>query len=218
MLEKYPDLAETERNIYKIQANYESQYRICTREHDAASQLTGFSPFSYSQQSEQDQDHNHNHNKKKSKIKSKIKTKKRNKTKRKGSGQRKRGRPRKKKYDSGDEDYYGEEEEESEIESENENEIENEIEFEGLEEEEMRDSDHESNKWCVCQQPSSGDMIKCDNVLCETQWFHWKCMRIMKVPKDKWYCKACRKYPTKSNLLHAKFDKTKTKKKKKRRR
>eukprot|EP00486_Rosalina_sp_Unknown_P002765 CAMPEP_0201577782 /NCGR_PEP_ID=MMETSP0190_2-20130828/24297_1 /ASSEMBLY_ACC=CAM_ASM_000263 /TAXON_ID=37353 /ORGANISM="Rosalina sp." /LENGTH=154 /DNA_ID=CAMNT_0048010169 /DNA_START=72 /DNA_END=532 /DNA_ORIENTATION=- len=44
MLAKYPDLAETEETIYKIQANYESQYRIPSNNDDAASQMTQFSP------------------------------------------------------------------------------------------------------------------------------------------------------------------------------
>eukprot|EP01083_Nonionella_stella_P059576 155886_1 len=69
------------------------------------------------------------------------------------------------------------------------------------------DSDHEDNKWCVCEQASNGKMIECDNNLCLIQWFHWRCVRILKEPKDKWFCKACRKYPTKSNLLHPKFTK-----------
>lgn len=228
MLEKYPDLAETELNIYQIQANYESQYRISVNNEDTASQM-GFSPgFNHLSQNsvdtEDEDEGNHNHNKRtRSKIKRRTKTKTRTKRK------RKRGRPKKKRtrYED-DEDYYEAEVEdfESEQESENENESmdmsqsqdddDEESEFEETEEDEIRDSDHESNKWCVCQKPSLGDMIKCDNTLCSIQWFHWKCMRIMKIPKDKWYCKSCRKYPTKSNLLHAKF--VKSKKKKKRRR
>ena len=76
----------------------------------------------------------------------------------------------------------------------------------------LRDSDDEANRWCLCQQPSIGKMIKCDNRLCGIQWFHWKCVRIAKVPTNKWFCKSCRKYPTKSNLLHPKFIDRKNKK------
>ena len=49
-------------------------------------------------------------------------------------------------------------------------------------------------KWCLCNQKHewiSGKMIKCDNNKCKIQWFHYKCVNILKRPKKIWYCNDC---------------------------
>ena len=46
--------------------------------------------------------------------------------------------------------------------------------------------------WCVCNKPADGDMIGCDNSECKTEWFHFECVKIRKVPKGDWFCKDCR--------------------------
>nr|POE72271.1 chromatin modification-related protein yng2 [Quercus suber] len=47
--------------------------------------------------------------------------------------------------------------------------------------------------YCYCQSASAGDMIACDNVDCQTQWFHFRCAGISSAPPkgEKWYCKDC---------------------------
>merc|ERR1712228_269565 len=64
---------------------------------------------------------------------------------------------------------------------------------------------------CTCKKVLSEEKrIKCDNSLCAVQWYHWKCARISNKPSYEWYCKQCRKYWTKSNILHPKFQGRKT--------
>lgn len=50
-----------------------------------------------------------------------------------------------------------------------------------------------SRLWCYCNEPSFGDMVKCDNDKCTIQWFHFDCLKIRCPPKGKWYCPSCRK-------------------------
>eukprot|EP00892_Ulva_mutabilis_P001814 jgi/Ulvmu1/11633/UM008_0037.1 len=46
-------------------------------------------------------------------------------------------------------------------------------------------------KYCICNQPSQGDMIGCDNPACTREWFHNICVGIQ-TPPEKWYCPDCR--------------------------
>ncbi|TPP57843.1 Inhibitor of growth protein [Fasciola gigantica] len=46
--------------------------------------------------------------------------------------------------------------------------------------------------YCLCRRTSFGDMIACDNKLCEVEWFHFACVDIRIQPKGKWYCPVCR--------------------------
>lgn len=58
----------------------------------------------------------------------------------------------------------------------------------------------EPEKFCFCKQPSSGDMIACDNEKCPNgEWFHYKCVGLLsrvealKYAKQKWFCStSCR--------------------------
>lgn len=46
-------------------------------------------------------------------------------------------------------------------------------------------------KYCICNQPSQGDMIGCDNPACTREWFHNICVGIQ-TPPEKWFCPECR--------------------------
>ncbi len=37
------------------------------------------------------------------------------------------------------------------------------------------DSGGDDKKYCICQQPSYGDMVGCDNEKCPYEWFHFSC-------------------------------------------
>ena len=37
------------------------------------------------------------------------------------------------------------------------------------------------------------DLIGCDDKNCQIKWFHSKCLRIIKLPKGRWFCPECRK-------------------------
>ena len=50
------------------------------------------------------------------------------------------------------------------------------------------DGDDESTQWCYCNEPSSGEMILCNNKVCTIKWFHFTCLRIQQAQKGKWYC------------------------------
>lgn len=47
----------------------------------------------------------------------------------------------------------------------------------------------QDDKYCYCQQPEYGDMIRCDGKHCTRQWFHFQCVNLKRAPKSrKWYC------------------------------
>lgn len=52
--------------------------------------------------------------------------------------------------------------------------------------------DPDEPTYCVCDQVSYGEMIGCDNDLCEKEWFHFNCVNLNMKPKGKWYCPTCR--------------------------
>jgi len=47
--------------------------------------------------------------------------------------------------------------------------------------------------FCLCRQVSYGQMIGCDNELCQYEWFHFHCVGIKVQLKgnEKWYCAVC---------------------------
>lgn len=47
-------------------------------------------------------------------------------------------------------------------------------------------------RYCICNQVSYGSMIACDNKLCPYEWFHFRCVGIIRPPKGKWYCPLCK--------------------------
>ena len=48
--------------------------------------------------------------------------------------------------------------------------------------------------YCYCGGPEDfDDMIGCDDEMCKLQWFHLKCLKMLRVPKGKWFCPECRK-------------------------
>ncbi|THV08083.1 hypothetical protein K435DRAFT_959532 [Dendrothele bispora CBS 962.96] len=50
-----------------------------------------------------------------------------------------------------------------------------------------------AQKFCFCQQGSSGNMIACDNSKCKYEWFHWSCVGLKEAPPEEvaWYCPEC---------------------------
>ena len=46
--------------------------------------------------------------------------------------------------------------------------------------------------WCICAQPEYGKMIKCDNINCKTEWFHYPCVNVKRKPTRKWMCPSCK--------------------------
>ncbi|KAK8800756.1 hypothetical protein WA158_000081 [Blastocystis sp. Blastoise] len=47
-------------------------------------------------------------------------------------------------------------------------------------------------EYCICHQPSYGDMIQCDNPKCLYKWFHFSCVGLTESPEGTWYCPQCR--------------------------
>lgn len=45
--------------------------------------------------------------------------------------------------------------------------------------------------FCICKQPSYGEMIGCDNPNCKIEWFHLNCVQLSSPPEGKWYCSQC---------------------------
>ncbi|RKP00691.1 hypothetical protein CXG81DRAFT_816, partial [Caulochytrium protostelioides] len=45
--------------------------------------------------------------------------------------------------------------------------------------------------YCICQQPSHGRMIGCDNPTCAAAWFHFACAGMTAMPEGPWYCTEC---------------------------
>lgn len=54
------------------------------------------------------------------------------------------------------------------------------------------DDEDDTTPYCHCQQPSSGNMVACDNPDCTYQWFHWSCVGLNKEPVGDWFCPTCR--------------------------
>ncbi|KAG2435843.1 hypothetical protein HXX76_007038 [Chlamydomonas incerta] len=46
--------------------------------------------------------------------------------------------------------------------------------------------------YCICNKPSAGQMVGCDNPECTIEWFHFECVGLTEEPKGKWYCPVCR--------------------------
>ena len=56
-------------------------------------------------------------------------------------------------------------------------------------------SNEEGSKtlYCICRKPESGQMVACDNLNCNSpdEWYHFKCVRLKRIPRGKWYCSHC---------------------------
>lgn len=50
------------------------------------------------------------------------------------------------------------------------------------------------NPYCLCKKDQMDAMIACDNAKCPTEWYHYRCVGLTKLPKDdeKWYCPTCK--------------------------
>ena len=63
----------------------------------------------------------------------------------------------------------------------------------GDEEFDEEEGDGDGDVFCVCNQPSSGEMVACDNPTCKIEWFHFICVGLKKKPTSTWYCPECTK-------------------------
>ena len=62
-------------------------------------------------------------------------------------------------------------------------------------EDDEEEGEEDNTLYCFCQRASFGEMIGCDNVNCEYQWFHYGCVGIREQPSGEWLCPSCRKLP-----------------------
>lgn len=56
-----------------------------------------------------------------------------------------------------------------------------------------RVEDEEDEVYCICQSPSYGEMVACDNPKCKYEWFHYGCVGLTRAPRGVWLCPRCRK-------------------------
>ncbi|CAI4231682.1 unnamed protein product [Auanema sp. JU1783] len=62
-----------------------------------------------------------------------------------------------------------------------------------LEREKLRKKEDDEDKWCICGDISSGEMIQCDGSECAISWFHFDCMGLTCAPAGAWFCPTCAK-------------------------
>merc|ERR1739848_121111 len=46
--------------------------------------------------------------------------------------------------------------------------------------------------WCFCNQRASGQVIACDNLDCDIEWFHFVCVGLAIKPLGRWFCPRCK--------------------------
>ena len=61
--------------------------------------------------------------------------------------------------------------------------------------------------YCYCRGPEEGSMIGYDNPDCKIEWFHVSCLKLISIPKGKWYCHNCHKLLKSLNGKGKKIDK-----------
>ena len=49
----------------------------------------------------------------------------------------------------------------------------------------------ENKIYCTCMNKARGNMIRCNNETCEIGWYHFKCVGLLKAPKQTWTCSRC---------------------------
>ncbi|OAX42088.1 hypothetical protein K503DRAFT_734318 [Rhizopogon vinicolor AM-OR11-026] len=54
------------------------------------------------------------------------------------------------------------------------------------------DGEGDDRTYCFCDGISYGEMIACDDVNCEREWFHLACIGLTVPPDGTWFCDACR--------------------------
>ena len=73
--------------------------------------------------------------------------------------------------------------------------------FGGIDEEAMKVDPNEP-LYCKCRQVAFGDMIACDNEDCAIEWFHFQCVNLTKMPRNKWLCSECAKLKREEKKAH----------------
>ena len=56
----------------------------------------------------------------------------------------------------------------------------------------------------IAKSEEFGEMIACDSITCSIEWFHVKCLHLLKIPKGKWYCPDCQKSRDRNKRLRRK--------------
>ena len=61
-------------------------------------------------------------------------------------------------------------------------------------------SEDDGRQYCVCGEPSTTEMIACDEELCSVVWWHYECAGLTSktIPEDSWICEQC----TPGKVLH----------------
>jgi len=58
--------------------------------------------------------------------------------------------------------------------------------------------------YCLCKRGTFGEMVACDNDLCQGEWFHFECVQLSSKPKGYWYCPKCRLNTGQPNVMKPK--------------
>ena len=58
-------------------------------------------------------------------------------------------------------------------------------------ENEVFSENNEKDRICFCRQPCSNEMISCENDGCPIRWYHFKCVKVDKIPRKGWFCPIC---------------------------
>ena len=59
-------------------------------------------------------------------------------------------------------------------------------------------SEYEGRQYCVCEKPSTAEMITCDDDQCAIIWWHYDCCGLSTetIPIYYWICERCRPGPS----------------------
>jgi Inhibitor of growth proteins N-terminal histone-binding len=53
------------------------------------------------------------------------------------------------------------------------------------------EEDDDKNVYCLCNRPSFGEMVACENQTCRIEWFHTTCVGLSAPPDSAWFCPEC---------------------------
>ena len=45
--------------------------------------------------------------------------------------------------------------------------------------------------YCSCKQPIFGKVLRCASDNCADILFHYECVGMKRIPREKWYCNSC---------------------------
>ena len=64
--------------------------------------------------------------------------------------------------------------------------------------------------YCPCEEPNDQEMINCDGMQCEYEWWHYACAGLTSetIPEGKWICPECRKAKGRSHKTRSVYFKS----------